>query len=399
MIRTPMSVPLVLLVPSVFGVASYGCGGPNSDVTPSSVGTSMIPGPSDAGMGDSAGDSAGVVPVVQACESLPQEGVWERIGPPPSFQADQTTVPLTLDPVHIGTLYTATAAMSNTPGTGVWKSTDCGATWAHVSTGRNHDVLESGDQWQLQSDPVNSDLYATSGYGGLGLYRSSNGGVDWDVITPTGDGIPNFINGFALDPTDHTHIVVWFHDNCTGAYAPMCFAESKDSAATWRFVVGPSKAWMEGAGITVLGGSTWLYGVPFDALYYTKDSGATWEKLLGYAGCYYDLLHSSGSYYLGCFANNNVQVSMNGHDWTMLMNSPQASSIAFTGTYLYASWYLSMGQPMYRAPLSDLTAWTKVQTPDAMQNGASEQHMLYEPTHRLLYVAAWASGLWRVVTP
>ena len=46
-------------------------------------------------------------------------------------------------------------------------------------------ALDKGRQWTMAIDPVNSSvLYANSGYGPAGLYKSTNGGVDWTQILP-----------------------------------------------------------------------------------------------------------------------------------------------------------------------------------------------------------------------
>jgi hypothetical protein len=302
------------------------------------------------------------------------------------------------DPLHIGTIYGGFET------NGLWKSADCGATWTHVATGRNAQTIESGDVWEILVDPITSAVYVDSGYGGDGLYRSTNGGVDWDVITPTGSGIPNFVGSFSLDPTNHNHILVSFHDNCTGTYAPMCFAETLDGAATWQFVVGPAKAWGEGAGITAISGANWIYGAPFDSLYYTGDSGKTWAAVVGYPGCYSDLANASGNYYVGCL-NSAIetiptdQASLTAAKWMPVSNSPQATALGLTGTYLYTSFQNdTSGQPIHRAPRSGLTSWTTVATP-TMSSGASPRNMPYDSTHGILYVAGWGAGLWRAVTP
>jgi hypothetical protein len=333
---------------------------------------------------------------VQSCDGLGPDGTWQRIGPPAAFQSDAAIVNAAVDPLHAGTVY-AGIGRSSSPQYGLWKSTDCGANWVHLNTGRNGSQLDSGSQWEIRVDPTNSDVYTVSAYGTGGLYRSSNGGVDWDNISPKGDGIPGFVQQFSIDPTDHKHIIVTFHANCSGAWAPMCLGETTDGAATWHFVKGPTGGWGEAAGPSVLGGSQWIYAAPFDGVYVTKDSGATWTKAVGYAGCYMDPIHVSGTFYMGCLAMP-IRTSADGNTWMPLANSPQASGIMATGKYLYAAFQNDNGgQPIHRAPLSDLTSWTTVTTPKISQ-GPNAGGMPYDPHHRLLYVGAWGGGLWRVVT-
>jgi hypothetical protein len=347
--------------------------------------------------GDNMGVEAAAPDVtVHACDALGPDGTWQRIGPPAAFQSDAAVVNVAIDPLHAGTVY-AGIGRSSSPQYGLWKSTDCGANWVHLNTGRNGSQLDSGSQWEIRVDPTNSDVYTVSAYGTGALYRSSNGGVDWDDITPKGNGIPSFVQQFSIDPGDHKHVIVTFHANCGGAYAPMCLGETTDGAATWRFVKGPSGGWGEAAGPSVLGGSQWIYAAPFDGVYVTKDSGATWTKAVGYAGCYMDPVNVSGSYYMGCL-NMSIRTSTNGNDWIPLTNSPQASGIVATGKYLYAAFQNdNSGQPIHRAALSNLTSWTTVTTPKISQ-GPNAGGMPYDPHHRVLYVGAWGGGLWRVVT-
>src|SRR5262249_28169365 len=129
-------------------------------------------------------------------------------------------------------------------------------------------------------------LYAGSLYGkDLTLLKSTNGGVDWDSLFPPGSEVARtvdaggFLQELSMDPTDHRHIVVSFHANCKGAYAPMCMAETKDSGASWRLFKGPTNGWGEDSRPLVLNSTTWLYATNLNGLYYTADSGATWEKV------------------------------------------------------------------------------------------------------------------------
>src|SRR5258708_11887702 len=67
------------------------------------------------------------------------------------------------------------------------KSTDCGATWTKTNTGKNGAALDKGSQWTMLVDPTNPEvLYTNSGFGVSGVFKSVNGGVDWDQVL-TGD--------------------------------------------------------------------------------------------------------------------------------------------------------------------------------------------------------------------
>jgi hypothetical protein len=76
---------------------------------------------------------------------------------------------------------------------GIWKSTDCGSTWTNINTGRNANQFQKSSHWTLVIDPVDSQvLYTNAGYNHVdgnhsGLFKSTNGGVDWTEIWPPRD--------------------------------------------------------------------------------------------------------------------------------------------------------------------------------------------------------------------
>src|SRR5262245_47337676 len=78
----------------------------------------------------------GSVIQVGTCQGLGAVGKWERL----TVQGMPQPGEYVLDPRTAGTLYTG----DSWDGKGLYKSTDCGATWTHVSTGRNSDKMASG---------------------------------------------------------------------------------------------------------------------------------------------------------------------------------------------------------------------------------------------------------------
>jgi hypothetical protein len=145
----------------------------------------------------------------------------------------------------------------------------------------------------------------------------------------------------------------------------------------------------------------WLYGYPYNAAYLTQNGGGLWSQVVGYSGCFGAVVSIAGTYYYGCYdPSAGIEEFMPGSTmFTMLPHSPRSSSLTVTRQYLYASLQAdTSGQPIYRAPLSDLTSWMNVATP-TIAGGASTGNMQYDSAHQILYVAAWAGGLWRVSTP
>jgi len=177
---------------------------------------------------------------VGKCDGLGPIETWEQVTPPyvtahPSFTG--VLVPL-VNPQNPAIVYVTSDS------DGVFKSTDCGATWIKTNTGRNAKSLDSGRIWAATIDPVAPDtLYALTGYGDGGLWKTTNGGVDWDQMLPQGSEVAtvagNFTERVAMDPTNHLHLLVNFHQNCGGNHTPVCFGESKDGGATWKVLDFP----------------------------------------------------------------------------------------------------------------------------------------------------------------
>ena len=227
------------------GGATVGTGG--SAGTGGNAGTGGRAGSGGAGGQAGAGGSGGVmIPhATGKCDGLGAVGQWENITPPNIKLEPPYTGPITVleNPQTSGTLYTGTAR------SGVFKSTDCGATWTKTNTGRNGARLDTGNIWSAVIDPVApKTLYALTGYGDAGLWKTTNGGVDWDQILPSGTGMPGFVARVTMDPTNHLHVIINFHDNCTGGHTPVCIGESKDGGATWKVLDFPRRSKMVGRG-------------------------------------------------------------------------------------------------------------------------------------------------------
>jgi hypothetical protein len=312
-------------------------------------------------------------------------------------------VGVAVDPQNPSIVYTSGQSKNGYGSVGIFKSTDCGSTWNKINTGRNGAMLDSGSQWYggILIDPTNTQvMYAESGYGAGGIFKSTNGGVDWDQLLPSTSpvamAIPNdALQDTAMDPADPKHLVGSTHANCTAPHSPNCFIESKDAGMTWHIFNGPSSVngWLEGAGVVILGPSTFLYGTLFNGLFYTNNDGSSWTQVHG-SGGFQMYTAANGTMYLP--AADGILKSTDGMNWTKIPNSPKATQIIGDGVNMYSSFTNDYsGKPFWTAPESDPSSWTNVNTPMLTQ-GAT--WLAYDRYHHILYSADMNAGLYRVVT-
>jgi hypothetical protein len=381
----------------------------------------------DSGSGGTSGDAAAVdtgsvVPV--GCDTADAAaGIWQDVTPPEFLN------PSNLEPWGVavnpqdGTVFAGAGNITNGCGgsgqpaciaTGIYRSTDCGATWTLVSTGRSSANLKTGDPWAIRVDPVHPQtMYVNNGYGNNPtLYKSTNGGVDWDPLVPDPENVlgghNNFVQAVAMDPARPEHLVVTFHDNCGAPYNANCLSETTDGGATWRVFSGPAEltGWGEAASVTIFSDKGFLYGSPQGwGGFYTGDAGQTWTKVLtgpmygSYGGG--ARIARDGTAYVGV-ANTGVFYSSNlGASWTQIAGSPQASVVCDDGVNLYANYgWDSSSRPYYFAPLAGLTTASPPKWTNMASSGITGANMLeYDPTHHLLYAASPGSGIWRLATP
>jgi hypothetical protein len=206
-----------------------------------------------------------------------------------------------------------------------------------------------------------------------------------------------FFQDLALDPTAHQHLLVTFHDNCGGAFAPNCLAESLDGGATFRLVKGPLPGWGEGAGPFILGGARWLMTTPQNGAFFSGDSGATWKQVAqGMDRQLYRV--SGGSYFVG--SDYGVLRSADGETWTKIEGAPTFDAVIGDGTRLFGSvrfaeFVSAEQQPYFTSLESDGNTWTSLPSPKMKSGGV---YFAYDADHKLLYSANTATGLWRMKT-
>jgi photosystem II stability/assembly factor-like uncharacterized protein len=306
-----------------------------------------------------------------------------------------------VDPVDPTVVYVGTDKR------GIFKSMDCGATWTKINVGQNGPLLDSGMEWSMVIDPDEPNvLYSINGYGAESLWKTTDGGKNWRNLFPPESQVAktvkeNFTSIVSMDPTNPKHLVVSFHADCTGEFAPGCQAETMNGGDTWRLFKSPAGTTWENAAVMTLGEKTWLYTLPFDGLFQTEDSGATWTNRTpqGATGASGQRAYSlDGYWYVASY--QGVIRSKDAKNWELLPNSGGVlSTLIIADTHLYAT--QQNGGSYYSAPVDDPTNWSEMETPglpplsERNQGGIS---MDYDFDHHILYSSNTTFGLWRMRT-
>lgn len=356
---------------------------------------------------------------VSDCAGLAAPGVFEEITPAevkttlgqktPDGQTKGGPFAMAVDPVNLGTVYSGTLLQ------GVWKSTDCGATWTKIATGTHGEDVNRGMNWTFEIDPVEPDtVYTNSGYGSNGLFKSTDGGVNWTDIW-SAQSQPelsrafqyNFANVVALDPENPKHVLLTFHEPCLPPHTSTCIVESEDAGATWQIHDG-KPGWNGGEGQVIFfldSPTTWLWGSQTNGFWRTPDSGKTWEEIPKMATSHLQgtrmLRTKGGVFYVP--AGDGIWRSPDGkaNTWELMSDTgPIVGSVVSDGTTMFAStcYFGSFcDQPRYLTSAeTDGKTWHAMTTVPKMSQGGN---LGYDAGHKLLFSSNLVAGLWRVVVP
>ena len=190
-------------------------------------------------------------------------------------------------------------AFGPNPERGVYRSTDGGANWTKV-LGKDDDTgaidlcadptnpkIIYASLWQTRRPPWS--VYAPTSGPGSGLYKSTDGGATWNQITGNGfpsEGLGRI--GIAIAPSntgnngsESNRIYAVVDAREGGIY------RSDDAAQTWRRVSSDARVWQRGwyfGGITTDPRDPNVVYVADTALYRSTDGGENFEAIKGAPG-------------------------------------------------------------------------------------------------------------------
>jgi hypothetical protein len=342
-------------------------------------------------------------PVVSGCSGLPAVGVWQQVTPAGANVSGS-----------FGMLSVSVDSSANvvigTDGAGLWKSTDCGATFSKTNTGKLGASISTGGTTAL-IDPTNPNImYTMSLFGAFGFFKSTDGGVNFTSMFPASiaASIPNggFVGSYDMDPTNHLHLLAGFHAACSAPFNAECYVETHDGGVTWTIRNGlPSWDGGEGVSLMFLDGNRWLFTSQTNGMWVSKDQGQTWTQTPGAQiahGTGHLLRMADGSFFYT--TANGVMFSPDGNSWSLIPNSGNLlQGIATDGSTVWVSQsfpynpdsHPAPAQRYWSAPVSNHTTWTTVSGSPSTSSGGT--WLAYDPAHHLLYSANYWDGLWRVV--
>jgi photosystem II stability/assembly factor-like uncharacterized protein len=215
---------------------------------------------------------------------------WELAGP---TNVSGRITDLAMHESDLQTIYAATASG------GVWKSTDAADSWAPIS-----DALPSLSIGDIAIDPSNKNVvYCGTGetnggggsvtYDGLGVYKSLDGGNNWQ---PAGLTATGSIGRIEVDPKRPNRVFVAAMGQLFGNNPERGVYRSNDGGDTWEQVlfvndsVGAIDLAIHPQNTDTLFAVSWerirrpnarVYGGPGSAVWRSTDGGDSWTKLSG----------------------------------------------------------------------------------------------------------------------
>jgi hypothetical protein len=300
-----------------------------------------------------------------------------------------------------------------------------------VSTGKNADAQNTGSQWGSAIDPnPNRDpstppaLYVNQGYGALGLWKSTDGGVDWTNVWDgniyKADGVTNISADVGSDLAGPTcmstanadHLIIFLH-SYWGSGGNNGVFETTDGGGKWLAHPTPAFNFQPHSDLlSAVEGHVWWVSRcdvwPTGSFWHSTDSGQSWTQSIGDTSCGmgHSIAQFGSTYYTGSDYHDGVFKTTDlGATWKRLPAPGNKSGwVAATAKNVYAcNGYSGDAPHILHAPLGNDTAWVDDGTPPGLGScNANNPGVIFDGSHYVLLVPAPgspATGMWRFVEP
>ncbi|MGE5326544.1 MAG: WD40/YVTN/BNR-like repeat-containing protein [Deltaproteobacteria bacterium] len=318
---------------------------------------------------------------------------WKHIGLEDTRQIGRVII----DPKNPDVVFVAALGHAYGPNAerGVFRSTDGGQTWQKVlfkdeDTGavdlafdpRNSKIIFAA-LWQTRRPPWN--VYPPSKGPGSGLYKSSDGGNTWEHLT--GLGLPSAAVGrigIAIAPStpDRMYLVVDAKEG--GIY------RSDDAGNNWSRMTSDSRVWERTwyfGVITVDPHNADTVYVPSIAMYRSTDGGRTFEAFKGAPGGddYHDLwIDPDDSKRMITATDQGTVISLNGGDtWSSWYNQPTAQLYHIVTDNQFPYWIYGAQQDSGSIAVASRTQFRKISVLGwrAVGAGGESHYIAPDPQH------------------
>jgi hypothetical protein len=319
------------------------------------------------------------------------------------------------DPANPGHFYTLFMCQ------GVWRSTDYGQSWSGPINVGTNGAMAGDCAGGLTIGPTSAGgeptIYMSCIRGGVGFWRSTNGGVDWTKYTVAPGADRQDFYPPVTDPHDASHLLMAGHEKNV-------LAESADGGATWTAV-------RTDAGMAEQGGTAGIFFIDTGAAattrktflwlaqqsdvygtWRTADAGATWTRVDGneheHGNAQIFQPDAGGVVYMaGVYSALGWGVLRStdyGQTWAHVGKATNENVVFGTSKNVYAmnsgaAGLAAVVDPAFQIAPSPGTDWSMPGTPAEMTQGAAQAAVTSDGTHNVIVTANWGAGLWRYVEP
>ena len=350
-------------------------------------------------------------------------GEWVNIGVDVTY-SDCGAQTVLVDPVRPSDFY---AFVCTETSIAVMKSTDFGQSFSKVnSTDFDGNPWGAFDRSNPCRDPETAPTFwSPAGYGSLGAWKSSDGGVSWARSTAADTAFSSY-NPYGSAATDLYHVQILPDDSPNHVLATYHygfkdmdaggFGESWDGGTSW-VIHQPASGMGTSHYVMAVSGTTWNVISQESGVWRTTTAGRVggteaqsfrdgtisvdaWTKVD-------DFSHIHGSFQAwntgsAIYAAGDAGIkrsSDGGASWTSVFSNGPMTTVVGTGTYLYSDSYYNPAPR--RATIADGTDWTTYTAEPSYAQGPAPMGAAssFDGEHWVMITGNDDDGIWRYVEP